>query len=430
MYAMTVDDEGYLWCSTNKGLLKINKDKKILQLRKEDGLQENEFNTNAVFKAPDGEIFFAGVRGISSFYPSSIRGFEENADILITGIKVNNEDAFADTAMWNIRSLELPYNRNSLSFDFIAIADNNPRQYVYQYMMEGIDKQWIQNADLQTVRYHLQPGTYVFKIYASRQFDKDAKPLKEIHIIIHPPFWKAWWFLTGIGLLSLLLIAYIVNRYNQRRYEKKLAELESEKKVQLERERISRDLHDSIGAYANAVLYNTELLEKENDPTERYGLMSDLRFASKEIITSLRETIWALKKSNYTAEDCLIRVKNFIKTLSNHYQAIRFLTEGEAPPGKELHYTHALNLVRIVQEAVTNAIKHGNASWIKISSLQTADHWVLEIVNDGNGFDHAAMNHSGEGNGIQNMKQRAADSGFTIRIEPVAGGGTRVWLLV
>ncbi|HNJ93472.1 MAG TPA: triple tyrosine motif-containing protein [Ferruginibacter sp.] len=430
VYAMTVDDEGYLWCSTNKGLLKINKDKKILQLRKEDGLQENEFNTNAVFKAPDGEIFFAGVRGISSFYPSSIRGFEENADILITGIKVNNEDAFADTAIWNIRSLELPYNRNSLSFDFIAIADNNPRQYVYQYMMEGIDKQWIQNADLQTVRYHLQPGTYVFKVYASRQFDKDAKPMKEIHIIIHPPFWKTWWFLTGVGLLSLLLIAYIVNRYNQRRYEKKLAELESEKKVQLERERISRDLHDSIGAYANAVLYNTELLEKENDPTERYGLMSDLRFASKEIITSLRETIWALKKSNYTAEDCLIRVKNFIKTLSNHYQAIRFLTEGEAPPGKELHYTHALNLVRIVQEAVTNAIKHGNASWIKISSLQTADHWVLEIVNDGNGFDHAAVNHSGEGNGIQNMKQRAADSGFTIRIEPVAGGGTRVWLLV
>ena len=53
--------------------------------------------------------------------------------------------------------------------------------------------------------------------------------------------------------------------------------------------------------------------------------MSDLRvFASKEIITSLRETIWALKKSNYTAEDCLIRVKNFIKTLSNHYQTIRF----------------------------------------------------------------------------------------------------------
>ena len=81
-------------------------------------------------------------------------------------------------------------------------------------------------------------------------------------------------------------------------------------------------------------------------------------------------------------------------------------------------------------EAVTNAIKHGNASWIKISSLQTADHWVLEIVNDGNGFDHTAVNHSGEGNGIQNMKQRAADSGFTIRIEPVAGGGTRVRLLV
>ena len=47
--------------------------------------------------------------------------------------------------------------------------------------------------------------------------------------------------------------------------QKKLVELESEHKIQLERERISRDLHDSLGAYANAVLYNTELLQKEEE---------------------------------------------------------------------------------------------------------------------------------------------------------------------
>lgn len=54
---MAFDDEGYLWCSTNKGILKINKDNSFRQLKKEDGLQENEFNTNSVAKAGDGEIF-------------------------------------------------------------------------------------------------------------------------------------------------------------------------------------------------------------------------------------------------------------------------------------------------------------------------------------------------------------------------------------
>lgn len=66
--------------------------------------------------------------------------------------------------------------------------------------------------------------------------------------------------------------------------------------MRLERERISRDLHDSIGAYANAVLYKSELLQQEENVNERNDLIKDLRFASKDIITSLRETIWALKK--------------------------------------------------------------------------------------------------------------------------------------
>ncbi len=60
---MIFDEEGFLWCSTNKGILKINKDNSFQQFKKEDGLQENEFNTNAVGKANDGEFFLAVLMG-------------------------------------------------------------------------------------------------------------------------------------------------------------------------------------------------------------------------------------------------------------------------------------------------------------------------------------------------------------------------------
>ena len=63
--------------------------------------------------------------------------------------------------------------------------------------------------------------------------------------------------------------------------------------------------------------------------------MKDLKFASKDIITSLRETIWALKKDNYTAEDCLLRIKNFIQPFARYYPHIKFTVEGEAPAEKE-----------------------------------------------------------------------------------------------
>ncbi|MEP7163258.1 MAG: ATP-binding protein [Ferruginibacter sp.] len=426
IYAMVFDNAGFLWCSTNKGLFKLNRDNSILQLKKEDGLQENEFNTNAVAKAADGEIFFAGVNGISSFYADAITNFKGKINLLFTKIKVNNEEVFKDTAVWNINRIDLPYNQNTLSFDFVAMANNNPDQYIYQYKMEDIDEQWIQNNDMQTVRYFLLPGKYVFKIYASRFFEKDAKPMKEIVIIIHPPFWKTWWFRTLLGILVFSLMAFIINQFNKRRYERKLAQLESEHKVRLERERISRDLHDNIGAYANAVLYNTELLENEKEEQLREELMKDLKYASKDIITSLRETIWALKKDNYSAEDCLLRIRNFVQPLNRYYQQIHFEVEGNVPPEKILHYSRALNLVRIVQEAVTNAIKHADAKNINIISNTRENFWEMVVTDDGKGFDHETKPETAQGNGLSNMKQRAADASFDLSIRSWQGSGTSI----
>jgi signal transduction histidine kinase len=430
IYAMVFDDDEFLWCSTNKGILKINKDNSILQLNKEDGLQENEFNTNTVAKAEDGELFFGGVNGVSSFYPSAISSFEDKPVALLTGLRVNNEEYNKDTATWMLQKIILPYSKNSFSFDFVAMGSGNPDQYIYQYKMEGLDKEWIQNSGTQTVRYFLQPGKYSFQLYASRQFDSKAIPLKEIIIIIRPPFWKTWWFLTALALLFVGGAAYATNQFNKAEYRKKLAVLEEEQKIQLERERISRDLHDNIGAYANAVLYNTELLEKEDETAIRNDLMKDLKFASKDIIVALRETIWALKKDNYSAEDCLLRIRNFLQPFTRYYQQIKFTIEGEAPANKELHYTKALNVVRIVQEAVTNAIKHSAPGNIRIASSERDGKWELTVTDNGKGFDYKTANETDQGNGLNNMKQRALDSGFGFTIESDNGTGTKISILI
>lgn len=430
IYAIAHDEKGALWCSSNKGIFKINADNSILQLKKEDGLQENEFNTNVMAKATDGELFFGGVNGISSFYPSAISSFDEKINLLVTRIRVNNEEAFTDTAVWNINKINLPYDKNSLSFDFVAMSGNNPGQYIYQYRMKGIEDQWIQNDGLQTVRYLLPPGTYSLEIYASRFFDKDAQPLKTIVIIINPPFWKTWWFITAMILLAIAILAYSFNRYNKHKYQKKLAVLENEHRIQLERERISRDLHDSVGAYANAVLYNTELLQKESNIEEKNTLMNDLKFASKDIITSLRETVWALKNDSYTAEECLLRIKNFVQALSRYYPHIQFKTEGEAPAAQILHHTKALHIVRIVQEAVTNAIKHAIAQTVTLSSKMGDDKWELTVIDDGKGFDYEAIKDTELGNGLMNMNKRATESGISFTVSSKAGNGTKVTILV
>lgn len=431
IYAMAFDEEGFLWCSTNKGILKVNKDNKvILQLKKEDGLQENEFNTNVVAKSGDGELFFGGVNGLNSFYPSAIGSFEEKLNVLFTRIKANNEDVLKDTAAWNITSIKLPYTNNSLSFDFVAMGTNNPEQYIYQYKMEGVDNEWIRNKDIQTVRYSLPPGKYTFKIYASRSFNTDATAMKEIRIVIRPPFWKTWWFLTAISLAFISILAYLINQKNKKKYAKKLQLLENERQLKQERERISKDLHDSLGAYANAVLYNTELLEKEKTEEKRKDLIGDLKFASKDIITSLRETVWALKKETYTAEDCLVRVRNFIQPFAKYYSHISFRVEGEAPAGMELHYTKALNLVRIMQEAISNSIKHASPYTITLTSTFTDNNWQLIIADDGKGFDYETMKEQERGNGLDNIEHRAVESGFKLSIQAAENKGTVITIII
>jgi len=430
IYAMKIDKDGLLWCSSNKGIFRINKDGSLQQLTKEDGLQENEFNTNIAAQTEDGELFFGGVNGVSSFYPTEISQFEEKINVLFTKIRINNEDTFTDTAAWNISDINLPYHQNSLAFDFIAMASNNPGQYIYQYKMEGIDKEWIQNNELQTVRYYLPPGDYVFKIYASRFFDKDAKAMKEIRIIINPPFWNTWWFIALTILSVIGILFYVINQNSKRKYAKKISQLENEKQLKHERERISKDLHDNLGAYANAVLYNTELLEKENTNDKRKELISDLKFASKDIITSLRETVWALKKEQYTAEDCLVRVRNFLQPFTRYYSHIHFKILGEAPPDMNLHYTKALNLVRIVQESVSNSIKHASPQNIIITSQPFENHWKLSIADDGRGFDFQSLKKQERGNGLDNIEHRAAESGFNLNIQTKENNGTIIIIII
>jgi signal transduction histidine kinase len=266
-------------------------------------------------------------------------------------------------------------------------------------------------------------------LYAGRQFNAAAMPQKEIHLTVHPPFWETWWFISLVAAGVVLLLFVFINQHNRQQFEKKLQRLEAEKNLKQERERISKDLHDSLGAYANAVLYNIELLESEKEEAAKQVLLGELRFASKDIMTSLRETVWALKKESYTAEECFLRIRNFIQPLTRYFSHIHFSVEGDTPTGVVLHYADALNLVRIVQEAVSNSIKHAGAKNVLISSSVAKGEWMITVQDDGTGFDYPLSKQKDEGNGLYNMQYRGNASGIAFSIN-AANGGTRVVLRV
>lgn len=407
IYAMVFDSRQRLWCTTNKGVFCIKNDDSIFQLNVADGLQDNEFNTGAVATATDGELYFGGVNGISSFYPEAMLSQQEKMNLLVTDIRIGNQTAVFPIATWNVSELSLPHNKNILSFDFITIGQKNPSQYIHQYKMEGMDKEWTVNKDLQTVHYHLPPGKYTLNIFVSTAYTASPKAMKKIFIAIHPPFYQTWWFIILLSTVFLAALVTIINRMNKRKHRATLQALQTATRIQLERERISRDLHDNIGLHANIIIYNTELLETQRSSDE---IMSSLRFASKDIITSLRETVWALKKEIYTADECLLRIRNYIHILKDYYPKTDVKVTGQAPPDKLLKHTDALNFVRIIQEGITNAIKHADATHITVHAHDTnSESWKITIEDNGKGFDPYTET---TGNGLENMRCRAKESNF------------------
>lgn len=243
----------------------------------------------------------------------------------------------------------------------------------------------------------------------------------------------------GLLLLTGVVIYFIFRDYRRKQRlklfriqeeEKRMAEKAVQEAEEKERKRIAADLHDNLGTYANAVLHGTELLQQENVNHHNKELVKNLNTASKEVIVSLRETIWALKKENYTAEECLLRIRNFTQPLNRYYPGMIFEVKGDAPVYYMVHYSKALHIVRMVQEAITNAVRHSSAKNIIVLSETVNGEWKLKVIDDGNGFSVTDKTGEGDHNGLINLRERAKAADIGLSIESEKNKGTLVELSV
>ena len=197
--------------------------------------------------------------------------------------------------------------------------------------------------------------------------------------------------------------------------------LEAEEK---ERKRIAADLHDNIGAYATAISADVERITGRGLLAGNERQLQSLQFHSREIIYSLRDTIWVLNKENITITGISDRIKNYINKLRPSYEQMDMNVVEDIQTDVRVGSQKALNIFRIVQEAVHNALKHSCARSIVIR-IHSGESIAISITDDGNGFAHTG---NGDGNGLRNMEARATDAGILFSMQSVAGNGTAVQL--
>ncbi|CAM3279854.1 tetratricopeptide repeat-containing sensor histidine kinase [Aequorivita lipolytica] len=241
-------------------------------------------------------------------------------------------------------------------------------------------------------------------------------------------------FAMLLGLLGYLLYNQqkLKNRQLQKEGELKtaLAQIETQNKLQEQRLRISRDLHDNIGAQLTFIISSIDNLKYGfTDISEKLGdkLTSISNFTSQTIY-ELRDTIWAMNKENITFEDLQARIANFIEQAKNASER----TEFSFTIDETVNETHVfssvegMNIYRIIQEAVNNALKYASADEIEVNILKEEGEYFIEIADNGVGFDQASIEM---GNGLNNMKKRAREIGGKLQIKS-SNHGTRILLRV
>jgi signal transduction histidine kinase len=236
-----------------------------------------------------------------------------------------------------------------------------------------------------------------------------------------------------LGLLSYLVYKQMRLKQEQLKKEHELktalARIEIQNKLQEQRLRISRDLHDNIGAQLSFIISSIDNLKYSLVDEAILDKLSKISGFTTETIYQLRDTIWAMNKNDITFEDLQTRISNFIdnaKVASGDTQ-FRFTI----PSGIDSEHTftsiQGMNMYRIIQESVNNASKYAQASEISVSIQQQGSSFQITIEDNGVGFD---QNNVEMGNGINNIKKRARQLGGQASITSDIGKGTRITFTV
>ena len=233
-----------------------------------------------------------------------------------------------------------------------------------------------------------------------------------------------------IGLLGWIIYRQQKIRNNQEKQEFELksaiAKIETQNKLQEQRLQISRDLHDNIGSQLTFIISSVDNVKYAFDITNPKldNKLSSISSFAKSTIIELRDTIWAMNKSEISIEDLESRIQNFVEKAKEAKSDIKFdFTVYESL--KDIRFTsvEGMNIYRSIQEAINNSMKYAEAKSISIDMIQENEKIKVIIADNGVGF---TPDESNQGNGIGNMQKRIKDIGGTFEIHSQKGNGTRI----
>lgn len=413
---VTVDRSGNIWCTTSNGLLRYSpKEVSWLHVPVNDGRDFRQL-TKCMITLKDGRIALCADDHLLLFDPSAFNVLPDPPTPMLAGLgnTWGELQANADGA------LELPY-RNS-AFDAMLTAlqpiGAMPMTFLYRLDSEG-DAAHEVHADVPARYAGVPAGSHKLLVRVRDAYGREGPEVTVLAVQVTGPFWQRWWFFA----LLLAVGALIMYLYSRLRHRQRL-------RLQGVRDRIARDLHDDIGSTLGSISFYSEALKRklgnDSDGMTR-EVAQKIGTSSREMIDRMSDIVWSVDPKNDDASALLERLQAFSKDLLSAKDIALAYHDDGSLRARKVTAEQRRNLFLICKEALYNTVKYSGARKVMMALTGEERGITIEITDDGRGFDPERTD-SYNGNGLVNMRTRAAAINAQLAIESAPGRGTRIKL--
>jgi signal transduction histidine kinase/ligand-binding sensor domain-containing protein len=431
------DGHGYFWLCTRNGIARVSKqslnaladggnaplDYPVFSTW--DGLPSVECSGSGLV-APDGKLWYSTRRGLVRTDPETVRINKVPPLVMLEECTADGEEI---PAIEPDARRVVPPGRSRFVFKFSASTFIAPENAHFQYQLVGLDRKWIDGGAGRTAIYSfIPPGVYRFRVRAANSHGVWNEKPAEIGFTIRPFFWQTWWFrLSAYGCTVAILVLSAI-ALNRRRWKRRLEKLERRQAVERERSRISKDIHDELGASLTriALLAQTARKELATSPDEATAQMDRIYRAARESTRTMDEIVWAVNPNRDTLDSIATYIAAFSQDfLSSAGIACRWhfpLDLSPWPvPAEKRH-----NLFLACKEALNNVVKHAKATQVTITITVSPEEFVLVVADNGVGLTGDPRPEGTGGNGLSSMRHRMEEMGGRCEITSEPGQGTQV----
>ena len=461
------DDAGRLWLGTSGGIACVNKHRLDdlasgqipvvypLLFGRAEGMLSEECTGGfcpAGLKTTSGLLWFSTLKGVAVINPQVLPNITIMPNTVLNEVLVDGVSepilhvpnlnvkrrAQPEKEAAEMETLRISPGKHRVEFRYAGLRFDAPELIRFRYRLEGLDTDWVDAGTRRTAFYsYLPAGNYRFRVAACSSDGVWSSDEAGLNLIVMRHFWQTWWFISLSGLVLLVSVGGVVRIVEKRKIQLRLKHLEQERALERERTRIAQDLHDEMGAKLCRISFLSEHARRgELPPNELQDQITSISVASREVLHSLDEIVWAVNPQNDTLEHAASYIGQYAE---EYFQMTGIQCELDIPtqlPPYPLSSQMRHHLFLATHEALTNILKHSGATCAKISVVSDNAIFEINISDNGRGFNTPVIESklatptTAAGDGLSNMCQRLTDIGGRCRIESIPGQGTSIQFVI